>query len=196
MRACRPRRRGGFTLIEAMISMVILAVGVLGIVSMQGASVSASAISQDLTHALNVGERMMELIRLDSLRWNSDADLATDTQLLRYALPATQAVGAQGAWATIPDNVLLPSMAGKKVDRDFRPDTAGSPAWPIGFRYCVFYRLTWAEPPNALRAEVRVAWPKDTGVQTAFSDCRTVDHTDLVNTRSATVSTTVMINPL
>jgi hypothetical protein len=179
--------------VEAMISMVILAVGILAIISMQTASVS---VSQDLTHALNLGERTLELLRLDALRWNTTTDLATETLMLAPALPGTQAVGAQGPWMAIPDNVVIASMGGKKVDRNFAPDTQGAPDWPLGFRYCLHYRLTWVNPPTALRADARVAWAKEAGIQSRLADC-VADRdnvTDTANVRSVTVSSTLMMN--
>lgn len=202
MRASRLKRlrrfRAGFTLIEAMISMVILAVGVLGIMSMQTASMAASSVSQDFTHALNIGERTLELLRLDALRWNTQADLATDTLMLSRALPGAQTAGAQGAWATIPDNVIIASMGGKKLDRNFAPDTQGSPSWRLAFRYCVFYRLTWVTPPIAMRAEVKVAWSKDEGDRSRLLDCVAdiANMDDTANVRSANLSTTLVMNPL
>src|SRR5437867_10031072 len=103
--ARRASRAGadGFTLIEAMVSMVILAVGILGVMSMQTASVHSASISQDFTHAQNIGERTLELIRLDALRWNSATDLSTETLFLSASLPPQLTVGSQSNWRTIPD---------------------------------------------------------------------------------------------
>jgi prepilin-type N-terminal cleavage/methylation domain-containing protein len=191
----RASDRAGFTLVEAMISMVVLAVGVLGMMAMQTGSVAALAASQDLTQVHNVGERMLELLRLDALRWNDPSTLTTSTVLLKGALPPAQNAGSQGNWATIPNGVLVPEMAGKKVDRDFRPYLAGQP-WAVGFRYCVYYRLTWAIPPTTLRADVRVAWPKDEGDRSKLVDCVTdaASVIDTANVKTATFSTVLSMN--
>lgn len=178
--------------------MVILAVGVLAIVSMQTASIQALAVSQDITNATNLGEQTMEMIRLDALRWTNTTTLSGNTKILSAALPPTMTAGAQGTWKTIPDNVIIASMGGKRIDRNFAPDTLGAPDWPLGFRYCVHYRLTWVNPPVGLRAEVRVAWSKRSGDFSKLVDCQAQvgNVTDIVNVRSTTLSTVLVANPL
>jgi prepilin-type N-terminal cleavage/methylation domain-containing protein len=198
LRPARRTLRKGFTLIEAMVSMVILAVGVLGVMSMQTGAVGALGISQDFSQVLNIGSRMLEMLRLDSLRWTDAGTLSTATVLLKMSLPPSQTAGSQSNWTTIPDGVLVTPMAGKKVDRDFRPDTGGTPNWPLGFRYCVYYRLTWVTPPSSLRADVRVAWPKDEGDRSLLADCaqNVGNVTDIANVRSITLSTGLIMHSL
>jgi type IV pilus assembly protein PilV len=195
-RRARRHSRSGFTLIEAMIAMLILAVGVLGIASMQTATTGATKAGQDFSHAQGLAERMIELLRTDGLRWTSSGALSTATRFLSAALPATQGAGAQSAWTTIPNNAIVATLGGSKVDRNFAPDTQGSPDWAIGFRYCVYYRTAWVSPPNALRADVRIAWARDSGDNTKLQDCTAdvANVADFVNVRSVNVSTMIMMN--
>lgn len=195
-REARPHAQAGFTLVEAMISMVILAVGVLGVASMQTAATGATRNAQDFTHAQGIGEKLMELLRVDALRWTSATTLTGSTKLLGSALPATQTAGQQGSWTTIPDNVIISSLGGLKVDRNFAPDTGTAVDWAIGFRYCVYYRTAWVSPPSQLRVDVRVAWPRDSGDQSKLANCRTdaANVSDIANVRTISMSTTLMIN--
>ncbi len=74
MHGPRPAR-AGFTLLEVLIAMVVLAVGLLGYVHLNLASVRASALSQELseavTHAGTAMERIMTQPYADTV---SDVD--------------------------------------------------------------------------------------------------------------------------
>lgn len=199
-RARRHRRRGGFTLVEAMLSMVILSVGVLGVMSMQGATTNAAKTAQDFTQAQAIGERMMELIRLDALRWRAPGTTGlSSTQIMKVAAPPTEALGSQGAWSTIPNGVINATMAGSKVDRNFMPRVDN---WALGFRYCVYFRLAWANPPMSMRVDVRVAWARDNANQSYLADClANADNVhnaqlpqSITDIRSVSMATTVMQN--
>ena len=191
--------RAGFTLLEAMMSMLVLSVGVLGVTSMQTATTGATRNAQDFTQAQSIAERTSEMLRIDSLRWTSSGTLTGNTKMLRHALPATNGLGDQGLWRTIPDGVINASMQGLKVDRNFNPDVGGAAPWPVGFRYCVYYRLAWAWPPIGLRADVRVAWARDSGDNGRLVNCQTdapnvTSLAELPNIRSVSSSTMLSMN--
>jgi prepilin-type N-terminal cleavage/methylation domain-containing protein len=191
--------RRGFTLLEGMMSMLILSVGILGVTSMQTATTGATANAQDFTQAQSIAERMTELLRVDSLRWTSAAALAGNTLIMKSAIPPTNGLGDQSGWTTIPDGVINASMQGAKVDRNFNPDVGGTAVWPVGFRYCVYYRLAWAWPPIGLRADVRVAWARDSGDRSKLVDCaadapNVLSMGELPNIRMVSASTMLSMN--
>lgn len=56
-------RTGGFSLIEALISFVIIAVGMLGLATFQGASLASNSDSKARTEALNFAQTRLEALR-------------------------------------------------------------------------------------------------------------------------------------
>ena len=78
MQLKRPHRQRGSFLIEALIAMVIFAIGVLGLVGLQGSGVAANTDIRYRIEAAQLAERMMAniqgAVRRDSLA-NFSADL-------------------------------------------------------------------------------------------------------------------------
>src|SRR5213593_1100552 len=65
LRSDKAEREWGFTLIEIMISLVILSVGLLGIASQTLSVIKANSLSDQMTQAaVLVGDKMEELKRL------------------------------------------------------------------------------------------------------------------------------------
>jgi type IV pilus assembly protein PilV len=64
-------RQAGFTLIEVMIALVILATGLLALMTMQIVSIKANAFSSEMTYA-----GMLAQSRLEQLRNTAYADIA------------------------------------------------------------------------------------------------------------------------
>ena len=57
------KKQSGFTLIEVMIALVILAVGLLALMTMQIVSIKANAFSSEMTYAAMLGQRELENVR-------------------------------------------------------------------------------------------------------------------------------------
>ncbi len=57
------RKQSGFTLIEVMIALVILAVGLLALMTMQIVSIRANAFSSEMTYAAMLAQSRLEQIR-------------------------------------------------------------------------------------------------------------------------------------
>ena len=70
------RREGGFTLMEIMVSMLVLVLGLLGVIALQMTTVKGNRISRQLDRAVDLVEQEMEDLR----------GMSTDTIA---ALPAT-----------------------------------------------------------------------------------------------------------
>ena len=67
------KKSQGFTLIEIMIALVVLAVGLLALGTMQIVSIRANAYSSEMTYATMLAQQRLEIFRNLSF---SDADLA------------------------------------------------------------------------------------------------------------------------
>jgi type IV pilus assembly protein PilV len=71
------RSRGeGFTLIEVMIALVVLAVGLLALATMQIVSIRANAYSSEMTYSTMLAQQQLEILKNLSF---SDADLTDGT---------------------------------------------------------------------------------------------------------------------
>lgn len=139
--------RAGYTLVEVMMSLTILAIGATGIFALQGVAVRGNADAADLTAATNIGRDWLERIKTQALEWNTSAlpgDIADAPQL--HAVYT-----ALGAWVALD---ATPQR------RDGIPDPAG--------QFCAHAR---AAPPTvvgalpgvtSLELTVRVWWFKGT----------------------------------
>lgn len=59
----RSRGQGGFTLIEILVSLVVLTIGMVGIIAMQMTTVKANRLSRELERARVIGYSTMEDLR-------------------------------------------------------------------------------------------------------------------------------------
>jgi prepilin-type N-terminal cleavage/methylation domain-containing protein len=177
------RRRGthrrGYTLVEVMVALSILAIGVTGILSMENAAVLSNRRAQEMTLATNIARRWQERLRLDALTWNRpsasrrDSDLATDTQFLCAVVGCGGGSATANVWF-----VPVPRAGGTEsaaYDAFGNEVPLGSPAT----RYCVNLRLTWLVPQSAnaqglIRAETRVWWYREGATRDmAYQNCGT-----------------------
>ncbi len=62
-RARRMRSRGGLSLLEVMIAMTILAVGLLGMLSMQVQALSSTSTGRHVTDAMRIGLDQLETLK-------------------------------------------------------------------------------------------------------------------------------------
>ncbi len=93
----RYKRRGGLTLVEIMISMVILSYGLLGVAALQVRAITEGNGGEHLSSASAIARNRIELLT----RQDWDAFVLTDTG---------------GAW-TAPVNVVTPSQTYAQSER-------------------------------------------------------------------------------
>lgn len=71
----------GFTLVELMVSMVVLGIGIMATMAMQYSSLAGAMISRDNSNAADVGQRVIEIMQAESQQWRNgsvNADQAYD----------------------------------------------------------------------------------------------------------------------
>jgi type IV pilus assembly protein PilV len=144
----------GYTVIEVMIALTLLAVGTSGIIAMQKVTAIANRDAKTLVSATQVGRTWLERLRVDATQWNhpsrlSDASDLADTRWLKTV---------NGVWFRPADD-LAGSPTADALGNDVRDTDLANGI------FCTNIRLTWlygppptTPPPYLIRAEVRVYW--------------------------------------
>ena len=153
----RPSR--GYTVIEVMIALTLLAVGTSGIIAMQKVTAIANRDAKSLVVATQVARTWLERLRADATQWNHPSPTSAESDLSDTRWLKT----VNGVWFR-PTDDLAGSPAADALGNDVRDTDLANAA------FCTNVRLTWlygpppgAPPPYLIRAEVRVYWMRDGG---------------------------------
>lgn len=155
----RRETQRGYTIVEVMMALTILAIGVSGIVAMQKVAVAANQHAKNMSIAAHIAQAWQEQLAADSAKWNHPSannatrDIDTDTTWLKQ-------VDTTGDWfRPAYDNRL---QFGAAFDALGNPVTDTNVAEAP---FCVNVRLNWLYPDTAgdglIRAEVRVFWLRE-----------------------------------
>lgn len=151
--------RRGYTVIEVMIALTILAIGTSGIIAMQKVTAVANRDAKNLVVANQVARTWVERLRTDGARWNHPSEVNPESDLgdTRWLNRV------DGQWFRPADDPLG-SPTADALGNDV-PD-----AQVANGVFCTNVRLTWlygpppgTPPPYLIRAEVRVYWLRDGG---------------------------------
>ena len=145
----RRRQTAAYTVIEVLMSMAVLAVGVIGIIATEKVTVAANQHAKNLAIATHIAESWIGMLNAEATLWGSDNVLTDGRQpWLR-----------QGSLTT---DWFRPSYV---AGLDFGPafDALGNPMnGTAGAAFCVDLRLAPLTQNTAgggmVRAEVRVMW--------------------------------------
>lgn len=146
----RTHRHGGFTLIEVMVALTVIAVGALGIFSLHGATMRGNREARQLSIATERSHAWLERLHQDGLRWNQQGAPATTRLNTRY-LQAVDSVWRAPVGGPVNEQVAA-DYQGMDTDGALRPNV-----------YCTHTRLSWAIPGEVIRADVRTYFHKDEG---------------------------------
>lgn len=159
MRCPRTRRRGGggFTMVEALIALLLMMIGILGMGALAGAVVKSNLEANNRTAATNLAEKTLGMLRTEALSWNEsnwapaqDVTDADEYMPLLSALPGGTAVGSTG-FQEMTQNFGDSTQAFTRDLEMISPSADGA-------TFCVHYNLTWLQPNESIRADVRVYW--------------------------------------
>ncbi|XXX80002.1 prepilin-type N-terminal cleavage/methylation domain-containing protein [Sorangium sp. So ce134] len=163
MSAARRRRAasGGYTLIEVMAALGVLAIGATGVLALQKATLISNTNARNLTIANNVAMTWAERLRVDALQWNDPRrvpDLDGDTQWLRLT-----SASPFPAKVTPTPVVALGAPSADVFGTDI---DAGDPSQPA---FCTHVRFRQFTDPvsgtrlweSLIRAEIRVIWERN-----------------------------------
>ena len=124
---CQPAGQAGFTLIEAMVAAVILAIGLLGLAGMQGIALSKNVDAHEMARVTNINADLMERIKFN--RGRALAYHGIDTNLPATQPPGTEpmARGDYAQWQTLLNNSRLTGARGLVTVVRLDPNPALNP---------------------------------------------------------------------
>lgn len=168
-KAAKRGKRRGFTAVEVMMALTLLAVGTAGVIAMEQAAIGGNFDARRLDVATSVLRLWTERLRNDGAMWTlpnaknpTTYNLATAAPLLANA--ATDPTAAVWTLPVAREGDTLPLMP--QLDLLGRDVLSSDTTTPVV--YCVQTRQTWLVLNNLIRVEIRVFWPRG---NEAMTDC-------------------------
>ena len=172
------RRAQGFTLIEVMVAISLMGVGAMGLVSLLRHTARGSRSARQMDIATQIAESWLERLKVDALEWelpadggalqvqtsdNTTRDVAVETQLLvntQWLKEVSDHDGATGEYQPLPINTAVDTGSGPDISNAFDELGRDIAAGNGDHAFCSSFRLSWVHWPRAMRADVRVWWPR------------------------------------
>jgi prepilin-type N-terminal cleavage/methylation domain-containing protein len=152
------RRARGYTVIEILMAMTVMAIGGAAVMTMQKTSVAANLDARKADVANSVARTWVERLQRDAMQWTTPSPESPTSNLGNAKIVSN----VTGQW-------FLPNQDMSKTGVE-----SMSPAFDILGRdlpvsamgnadFCVHVRLSWLTlgqtPSDLIRADVRVIWP-------------------------------------
>lgn len=173
--------QGGYTLMEIMIAILILAIGFLALIAVQLGALNGYVSARDNTEATEVGRRISELVRVQGLQWRtgnystgSAAYTGSETPF-DVADPIEEA--DSGGWVRLFDTPVDARLSRRGFDTNH-----------VGGRYCAFIRGgNLPGGNNSVKSyQIVVVYPAATAVlKDCDADINTADLDDVGSTTTA-----------
>jgi prepilin-type N-terminal cleavage/methylation domain-containing protein len=176
----RPQERG-YTVIEVLMAMTVLAIGGAGVITMQKTSVASNVEARKADIANSIGRMWIERLRQDAMGWttpnatNSSTNFANTTYLNGNVGSSPLAP----AWF-VPATAVSPGDGTTTMSAGFDILSRDQPLGSIAdASFCVNIALTWLDSTGVspggdmIRADVRVLWPVGINVAPPADYCVT-----------------------
>lgn len=178
---CRRPEQGaaGFTILEVLIAVLVLAIGFIGILGMQSVAIQTSRASSDLRVATEIAETTMERIQRDAQMWGQTGSPG-DWGPGRWLNSALGSAGTDTwAWPPRPEGTASREPAFNGLGLAER-DSAASPDYTNrNNRFCVDYRTDWLRGATFARITVRVRWARNSdGEARLLNNCGNLAQAD------------------
>jgi prepilin-type N-terminal cleavage/methylation domain-containing protein len=210
----RPRGRGrGYTAVEVLMAMTVMAIGAAAVISMQKTSIQGNLDARQTDVANAIARTWVERLRSEAMQWTAPGPSNPTGNNFTNPPLAILASAPLDQWF-LPQNLNQSPIFSPAFDilgRDLPAGdyTGAKPSDPVQVVFCVNVRLHWlvrpaptALPPEPglLRADVRVLWPRGLVGSPPGGWCTTtaVDNPDPTNPpvyHSLYVTTTLQENP-
>ena len=171
-RGSRTGRNAGFTMMEAIISLLLLMLAVLGTGALAAATVRSNMAAKDRTQATNLADKMLGMMRTEAMGWNAPTWNPTqDVEDPGIYMPLLSRFGVGAATGTTGYAELTQQFGPVQAfTRELDPVAPNA----VGAKFCVHYALTWLQPNETMRADVRVYWMRrgsDPDPYSFYSNC-------------------------
>jgi type IV pilus assembly protein PilV len=152
----------GYTIVEVMMALAVMAVGATGVIAMQKATLVGNTRARNLSTASTIASAWLDRVKLDALSWRKldtgGTTISKTKWLTKVGEDFPQQSGDEGKWFR-PD---IDSVAGYSPMADVRGFDITDTNKTSEAAYCTHLRLTQLLP-NMIRAEVRVFWLRNHG---------------------------------
>ena len=177
-------RARGYTAVEVMLSMAVLAIGAAGVMSMQKGAIQGNLDARKMDVANSVARSWVERLRRDATTWtlpnesnvSATSNWSTNTTLIAFFGNGTNA-GRFTFPTGYPGGAYRDgfSAATDLLGRDVAP-SAGANKYP-GAQFCAQIKVDWLVPNEMLRATVRVYWRRELYAAPAGDFCNSNEAT-------------------
>jgi hypothetical protein len=152
---------GGYTAVEVLMAITVMAIGSSAVISMQKASIQGNLDARRTDVANSIARAWVERIKHDAMLWTQPGPSSPGTGLGNIASAAilNAGIGSLNAWFLPTQDI---AMAGS---------TTLSPGFDILGRdlplanlgnalFCTNVRMNWLKQNELIRVDVRVLWPR------------------------------------
>jgi prepilin-type N-terminal cleavage/methylation domain-containing protein len=186
----------GYTAVEVLMAMTVMAIGATGVMSMQRASVQGNLDAREADIANSIARTWVERVQRDGMQWTSPGPTnGTASNLGTTALVLQAGTASAGQWFLPSQYIgLTPPLS---PGFDILGRDLGLADLPTAL-FCVNVRLTWLSKDDELiRADVRVLWPRSIASVPVGGACApaTQNRPDPVAYHALYVTTAVRGNP-
>jgi prepilin-type N-terminal cleavage/methylation domain-containing protein len=194
-----PLRSGaarGFTAVEVLLAMTVMAIGAAAVMSMQKASIQGNLDARETDVANSIARTWVERLQADGMQWTipGPSNPGANPNLATTALILQAGAGNQGNWFAPTQYLAAGISPGFDIlGRDI-PAIGDLP----NALFCANVRLTWLSQGNDLaRADVRVLWARAFNTGRAGDPCSqaTNNQPDPTVYHALYVTTAVQGNP-
>jgi type IV pilus assembly protein PilV len=149
----------GYTIVELVMSLSVLAIGASGVIAMQKVTISSNRHAKEMALASRVAEGWADQLALDGSIWTINKagnDTIASTAWLNLANPAQTVDWFGPAYDPIRNYGAAFGALGNPIDPGLRPDL---------IRFCAQLRFAYLHSPTlptpghgVIRAQIRVFW--------------------------------------
>jgi prepilin-type N-terminal cleavage/methylation domain-containing protein len=155
--------RRGYTAVEVLMAMTVMAIGAASVISMQKASMQGNLDARKTDVANSIARLWIERIQRDAMMWTTPGPTnptAVPPGNIANGKVLNAAAGSAGNWI-LPNQYLTPTTNYPALSPGF--DILGRDLVNADLSsalYCVNVKLTWLTTNQLARVDVRVLWPR------------------------------------
>lgn len=160
MKANQRRRAAsvaGYTLVEVMLAVAILAVGATGILGLQAAAIRGNQEANEFATATRTVELWLDRYRMDALAWRTGGAGTLPSSALFASTEFMQAMPTVGSSGWVAPPAARPGSFGPATQLSFHGNPSAAPGAPTPV-YCTQANMSWVYDGTAVRIDVRTFW--------------------------------------